>query len=759
MTILRRLNEGIDHVDDLPVDQFIQIISTLKDMRLSEKLDGSNLWAGVDDQGKVFISREGKRNNAKRMYAPEDWAKVGNNNQFIAATAAIINQQAIFTQCLKPGQMVELEVLYGNQPNTVVYNNAFNLIAVLRGVEDTPLGVATSLAAALKDKTADVSVNLVSSDDGENLKMVLTDAKFQFITPKTFDAKKLEHGKLNAEVKKLQDFAAKKSTIAGYTNAELAAVNLNKVPKEERDAAKSARQELLDTFQSDFIQPIKALLLDTFIGGSRDGAEGVVISNPNDGSQLKLVDKEKFTQRNVEVQQERANLQGAVMTTDQNADLAARGGLMGELKIMLAELLGNRNMARGAELNKVLASLKAQDVPAAVQKLADQLQVDDYLAIRNKAIALTSATQDKVAAALKEFKGQVQADTTGKKLGQDNVKRTLVTYAEVNNRLKSLVAKLKGAEDMRGMVNAIYGPAITTYFEKRIEAQQANEALTENKGEQDMINLKNLTPFIVINCYLATLFMTIICIKEQDKLAMRKIADRSNFRLKDFSHNMSPLNFWGYIFWRASKADVKKTLGKETSAKLHTITKNIPVIWWRTMHQQLAQHSQLKLDVPTTQRMFKLILEYSGMRTARVNRLINGVLSWDDQDFDQKVELLNDMYLYGQQFLPTSYLYKRVRIIQSNMLLNANGVNDMVVTEGRLLKRLIGLTEDGEGDGMAGAEPSGQPAGMTATTDIAPLAMPLGTTVHVVKRKRNPNIKRLKFKYKDPTQNETPKND
>jgi predicted transcriptional regulator len=756
MTFIRRINEGIDHVDDLPVDKFIQIISSLKDMKLSEKLDGSNLWVGVDDAGKLFTSREGKRAGAKRMYSPEDWAKVGNNNQFIAAHAAINAQSAVFLQHMKPGQMIELEVLYGQQPNTVKYNNAFNLIAVLRGVEGTPSDVAGNLAKALKDKTSDVSVNLISSDDGENLKTVLTDAKFQFITPKSFDAAKLEHGKVNIELKKLQDFINQPSEVSGFTNAELASVNLNKVPKEQRDGAKVARQKLVDLLQSDYIQPIKALLLDTFIGGNRDGAEGVVISNPADGSQLKLVDKDKFTKRNIEVQAERANLQGAVMTTDSNADLASRGGLVGDLKIQLGELLGNRNMARGAELNKILASLKAQDAPDAVMKLSAQLQVSDFLAIRNKAGALVKATMQKVAEQLKAFKGEVQADSTGKKLGQDNVKRTLVAYAEVNQRLKSLATKVGQAKDMRGLVNAVYGPAITSYFEKRAIAKE--ELIVENKGELDLDNLKHMTPFLVINSYLATLFMTIICIAEQDKIAIRKINDRSNFRLKHLSPTMSPLNFWGYIFWRANKADVKKALGKETSAKMHAITKNIPVLWWRDLHQTMAQSHERKLDVKTVSRMFKLILEYSGMKTARVNRLINGVLVWDTQSFDQKVELLNDLYLYGQQFTPSAYLFKHVKAIQRNMLLNANGVNDEMVYEGKLLRSLVGLKEDeGQAAIAATATPSGQPVGMTATADIATRELPIGTDMHVVRRKRNPNIKRLKFKHKDPTKDEPAK--
>src|SRR5574343_628072 len=117
MVTFIRISEGITHIDDLPMDKFVELLGRLKSMSFTEKLDGSNLWLGLDDSGKMYTSREGKRTNAERVYSPDDWNLNSANNQFKAAHSALVKVEDKIKKVMKPGNQVELEVLFGAQPN------------------------------------------------------------------------------------------------------------------------------------------------------------------------------------------------------------------------------------------------------------------------------------------------------------------------------------------------------------------------------------------------------------------------------------------------------------------------------------------------------------------------------------------------------------------------------------------------------------------------------------------------------------------
>lgn len=756
MVTFIRISEGITHLDDLPMSKFLEVLGRLKSMSFTEKLDGSNLWVGRDDQGKLYTSREGKRTKAERMYSPDQWNAVGGNNAFKAAHTALLKVEDKLKKTIGTDQGVNLEVLFGSQPNTVDYGDeGKNMIAVLSSIPGTPAEVAQAVSDALKGTDVDINVSLLASDDGERIKEVPTVTTFKFTTPKKLDAAKLEDQKFHEEVKKLTDFLAQKSSV-GMTNLELAEINLQKVDKEKRADVKAAREELLTTLETEYKAPLKRLMLDLLLGNDKKKAEGVVATDEN-GEQVKIIDKDGFSAANKQAQAERATLMGPVMTIDPGASIESRGGVVGELKIKLADLLGNVDLARGAELKRVLRTLKGRSSVDTLKSFSSQFKPEDFQQIKSKAEALTDATIKHVAERLEKFKAASKTDLNGEgKLGPDVVKRTLLYYAEVRKNLKVLREKIGAASDIQHLINALYGGAIASIHQ---EDPKVNEGLLEHRGELDVKEYANKDAYTLLNCYLANTFMTMLIVHEQDKLGLKRIRDKKNYLLKHWASEMSPMNFWGSVIWRSTRKDIKAQLSPKVEKELKAMTKHVHPSWWKYLHMDFSFDGSVTIDWADHHRTLKRLIDSSGYRTPRVNTLLKGMFEYPTLAHDDKVKLLNQLYMLCMQFVPTSYLFKRMRAIQSNMLLNANGENYQMVAEGSLLKSFTQLAEDGESPAAVGAAfpTAGQPVTATATNsaDIAPVEKRLGDNSErmIIRRKRNPNLTKLTRKFKDPRKN------
>jgi hypothetical protein len=127
---MRNLNEGIDHIEDLSLQEFIDAIENIDKMIATDKLDGVNLWVGVDESGKLFASREGKNKKAARFYSQSDFADVAAHNSMRAAFAALSKNEKSIKSVLNKNDIIEVEILYGKQPNSIVYGkDNYNYIA------------------------------------------------------------------------------------------------------------------------------------------------------------------------------------------------------------------------------------------------------------------------------------------------------------------------------------------------------------------------------------------------------------------------------------------------------------------------------------------------------------------------------------------------------------------------------------------------------------------------------------------------------
>lgn len=479
------LLEGIVHIEDQPVDAFIKSVKSIKDMIVTEKLDGSNLWFGLDDNG-LFTSREGKSPKKGRFYDVSDYPMVANYNGFRAAHLALEKVESTIREILQEGDSIEIEVLFGRQPNTVTYgSDDKNFIVILRGVNETPTDRVNALAKALDSKAVSVESTVVSSPDGDVLELDDVVMKWEFTQVKQISPAKIDTAEVQKLLSKMEKFADEQSTaLSGKTNRELAEVSLTTIPKDQREAIKAAKAEVNAYFMSQFKLPIKDLLLSKFVRKikpmlqaselhpSEDiGVEGVVARNPDSDDMIKIVDKDVFTAINSFNSSVRSGVSGLVRTTDQDAPIEMRGGVFGQAKIKIADALGAKELAMSSGVKRFITKFKGADIQSTASALADSLNISNVPTVRAEIESILSDSLDEVNSILSDFKKEAGEYKlmlkTGKEIGltPEIMKRTLTSFAETKKDIVEVISRIKKAKTATELVLALYGKTLESMFE------------------------------------------------------------------------------------------------------------------------------------------------------------------------------------------------------------------------------------------------------------------------------------------------------
>jgi hypothetical protein len=230
------------HIEDLTKDQMLHIASNLSKMRVTEKIDGSNLVFGFDDDGQLYTSRLNK-GRVERYYDPSDYENIPVNNTFKAAHAVLaLHFQANPIDKPNYGTVYESEVLFGRQPNAVVYGS--NRIVFI-----------SKFPHPLPEDQYTVTTDMIFSDDG-------------------------------------------RSTYTESVTSTWAIDNVPvvQVPNIYLDDSLS-KEQAKDILVENILRHVQPTFRDaTDIKPHEDfGVEGVVIEDPNTGDVVKLVDKHTFT--------------------------------------------------------------------------------------------------------------------------------------------------------------------------------------------------------------------------------------------------------------------------------------------------------------------------------------------------------------------------------------------------------------------------------------------------------------------------------
>jgi len=764
----RPLLEGITHLEDMDLQAFIRAVQNISKMQASEKLDGANLWFGLDDEGKLFTSRAGKRKNAENMYEEKDYPYFAAYNGFRSAHAALKEKEEQIKRVLRPGDTVEIEVLYGRQPNAVTYGaGGKNYIAFLRGVEGTQDILVDQLATMMTNENATVKVQIVDSVDGENLKLTPADVTFQFVGAQKIDTAHLKNTDVTKQLQALNKFLQAEAGVPGrqMTNFDLATASLGSFDKEIRPQAKEMRTKVLATILTDFKLPIKRELLDKFVAKIKSplatndlspdedtGIEGVVLKDPESGDQIKLVDKDTFTTINQFNHSVRGTLSGVVKTLDPTASLEARGGLLGNLKITIADLLGNIELARTQGAKKVFATLKGKDAEETVKNVAKQLTGnDDYLGTKRKVHALIEHTQEVLAQSLKDFKDHKDEFQlklkNGKTLGYtaEVIRRTLLSFAEAKRDLTELHEKVGKTKNLAQLVALLYGRIAKAVHEVEEAEPVAEGLLLEKRMTTDKAQYQGKDAWTILNIYLATYMMAAVIFKANDKEGIRILRDKTHMRLQSWNKEMSPLNFWGYPVWRAGSPQVKKLIGPKAAGEIFKHARQCPSSLWKFMHMDLSYGKEVPIEWKEHRQAIAFLQRTPGMNVDRVNSLLDMTMRYEELTRDEKIKFHTKLYYFTQQFIPTSPLGHRVRMVYDKLLFTPaepTDPNDPML-EMKLLQQVTNaITEDGE----APTAGTGAGAAATVSTDIATNPQHLFGEKRIIKRmKRNHDITRYKF--------------
>lgn len=107
------------HLCDLPTSTVRSIFKT--SWFISEKIDGSYLRAGLDDDGRFYTTRKG---HYSRYYSVNDWPMLAWTNAFRVAHLAleeVFNLINTDFKYLNAGDWIDAEVVNGCQPNAILY--------------------------------------------------------------------------------------------------------------------------------------------------------------------------------------------------------------------------------------------------------------------------------------------------------------------------------------------------------------------------------------------------------------------------------------------------------------------------------------------------------------------------------------------------------------------------------------------------------------------------------------------------------------
>lgn len=293
----------IAHVEDLPIKKFVDCVTNLNKFVATEKVDGSELVFGFDDRGKFYTTREHK--SGKRYYSENTWPKQFWTTSFRSAHKALESVQNVLKLLMNPGDSVEIEVLFGPQPNTVPYNrDGVNRIIFLRAI------TGEIDLKKLNDKInafilRGIKVNLDSiptTTDGINF---ITDTsenhQWKFESVPVIKLEKISNKGFSKTINELNQFMNQTSLLE-KTNTETAELRVTKTNKFIVEETRLKLQEFKLKIKNHLIESLVENRSSAFGPTIEQGGwvEGLVFRDPVSGFQFKLINKEKFTKMNKE---------------------------------------------------------------------------------------------------------------------------------------------------------------------------------------------------------------------------------------------------------------------------------------------------------------------------------------------------------------------------------------------------------------------------------------------------------------------------
>jgi hypothetical protein len=404
------------HIEELPKPQMLHILRLLNTFSVTEKVDGSNLVFGFEDDGRFYTSRANK-GKEERFYSNTDYEDAPVNNAFKAAHAAL---SCTVAATPIPGTSYEIEVLCGRQPNAVVYGS--NRIVFIDAFPHIPTNKPS------------VRTNMIFSDDGVTLYKKRVQTTWQF--------------------------------------SQVPTINLDPLIFPAEMGKDEIKQFLVDRV----LRTIKPAFRDARDVQQHEdfGVEGIVIADES-GDAVKLVDRQTFTlinQFNFAIRNEIKST-GPRFNPTNNKDLyrefIATVGYQKQsiYDTMLSEFA---DLVGVAGIGKYMTITRTMKKHETIEEFLDEWLVFDldvtkcaFVHIVDSAISRLDIARS---AFLSQWKTYCLTLNTGKQIRYTDeiFKRTLSVFAEVFQEFTSIREKIEKSTNLNDLAEAIYAKQLRIAF-------------------------------------------------------------------------------------------------------------------------------------------------------------------------------------------------------------------------------------------------------------------------------------------------------
>ena len=479
-TKFRQLNEGADysipHVEDLDVESFTRALKDLRKLRAVQKLDGANLRGGLDENGKFYTSREMK--GGKRYYSQRDFPARSAYDGFRAAHDALSKVKPEIESVLAPGEAFNLEIIFGNQPNTVFYGkDNMNYIAFLEMLPGDDPSIKpdqkklAKLMDLLKERTVAAKTEFWDTTDGMTMTRAPQLSDWRFTVSDRIPSDELDKINFESEIKELETFLSDSNEVAKQQGKDLS--NYEVMKDKSRDLA-DERKHLNQKLTDDFKAPAKQKLLklvysvkpslrgDVGASGAYDGIEGVIFTDPKTNEKFKVVDRDVFTKVNQFNYQVRNGVVGRITSADPNLPIEKRGGILGQARLRATKMFNLEGVELPQQTKKVLDQLRGDSRDETIKNIADSLHQLSFESLKRKLQAIYIATLDDLEESLDSFKiGAANYNLeleNGQKITYtpEIKRRTLLTFAEARKEIIKILNAIRKCNYMEDVIELFF---------------------------------------------------------------------------------------------------------------------------------------------------------------------------------------------------------------------------------------------------------------------------------------------------------------
>ncbi len=480
------LNRGIPHLENLPPSQFLDVIENIAIYTITEKLDGANLVFGFAVNGTPYTSRQTK--GGKLHYKVESYSNRPANNGFKQAHLALIKEEAALRGVIGNGEAVEVEVLYGRQPNAIVYGS--NQIAFLRMVpgsngEAPDQTKIAKLKETMEGISVFVSTNATVTRDGIDLYEEAVTESWTFAVAPTIDPIKF----VAVDLATLDVYKnwLKVRVWPGITNEDIFNCKLNRIRKDDlpegvtKDILKEAREKVREIvleqhlrFKACFVDLLRKLeptFRDVHLEGTERniGIEGVVLRHPETEAQIKIVDKENFTAINQFNHAIRNEIRATSNVPNRfDATLGRDIDIYTELLHEVADIVGIPGLRRLSNIKRVIRNHTGNNLTETTSNFASAFGLKDVDILRERLSRAIHSTMLDLAFChgkyLLERHSYAYTLPTGRTIRYtDEInKRTELMFAETRKELKEMRSQVEFAETLEDIAQALYGKQLNS---------------------------------------------------------------------------------------------------------------------------------------------------------------------------------------------------------------------------------------------------------------------------------------------------------